>query len=258
MILAAVALLGIAVGVSSWFKPKPRLRVIPYMAKTVLAALDPIDLAAFSAPCNEPREAYRERARAPEVSAPDLSCLARSGEPAVVGEYLAEAPLADPADPLRDRRLFRNAVSLMLGLGDAATDPLCGLLGDSRERVRRIAAVALARSARPAATACLLKSIDEGDAIARPNAVSVLDVMLAKGEVKSPEGFALAQGLVADSDPTIRVLGIRAMVMFNADVAAPAITAAASDPDPTVAQAAKETLATMESIRKVDLLRSGT
>ena len=193
--LGLVVLGAIALGVSSWIKPRVALRVVPYMAKTVLEELDPIDLGAFSEPCSEPRDAYRERARAREVSAPTLSCLARTNEPGVVAEYLAEAPLADPDDPLRDQRLFRNAVSLMLGLGDAATEPLCGSLGDARERVRRIAGVALARRAKPAATACLRRALAEGDALSRATAASVLDILLANREVGGSEGFALAQSL---------------------------------------------------------------
>jgi len=253
-----VALLAIALGVASWRRPKASLRVVPYMAKTVLERLDPIELGSFTEPCSESREAYRERARAREVSAPTLSCLARTNEPGMVSEYLAEAPLADADDPLRDLRLSRNAVSLMLGLGDPAVEPLCALLGDSRERVRQIAGIALARGKRPAGLACLRQALEAGDSVSRAAAASVLDILLASGQIGSAEGFALAQHLARDADPNLRSLGLRAFIMFNAEFAAAPLAAAVSDPDPTVARAAQETLAAIESIKKVDELRSGS
>jgi WD40 repeat protein/serine/threonine protein kinase len=258
MVLGFVALLAIALGVASWIKPRPSLRVVPYMAKTVLGRLDPIDLGSFKEPCSESRDAYRERARAREVSAPTLSCLARTNEPGVVSGYLTEAPLADPDDSLRDQRLLRNAVSLMLGLGDTAVEPLCVLLGDSRERVRRIAGISLARGARPSGLACLRQALEAGDSISRATAASVLDILLANGEIGSAKGFALVQSLARDADPNIRGLGLRVFVMFNAELAAAAVTPATGDPDPTVAQAAKETLAAIEAVRKVDALRYGS
>lgn len=256
--LALLAFAGIAVGVASWVKPKPHLRVVPYMAKSVLKEIDPIDLASFTEPCPEPYEAYRDLARAPEVSAPTLSCLARPQQPGAAAEYLAEAPLSDPSDGMRDRRLFRNAVSLMLGLGEAAVEPLCDLLGDSRERVRRIAAVSLATRAAPDATACLQAVVEGGDAVARTAAASVLRTLLANGQIREGEGFALLQRLSRDPDPTIRILALRAFVMFNAEFAAPAVSPATTDPEPQVAEAARGTLAQIETIRKIDLLRTGS
>jgi len=255
--LGLVALAGIAIGVSSWIKPKIPLRVVPYMAKAVLGEVDPIDLSVFTEPCDEPPETYRERASAPEVGAPTLSCLARAQDPAVVTQYLAETPLTDPRDALREQRLVRNAVSLMLALGETAVEPLCGLLGDPREPARRIAAVALAMRAAPTATACLRTALDQGDPVSRVAAASRLRTLLANGQIRAPDGFALLQGLLRDPDPAIRGAAVRAFLMFNAEFAAPLVSAAASDPDPDVARAAKETLADIEAIRRVDALRDG-
>jgi predicted Zn finger-like uncharacterized protein len=255
--LGFVALAGIAIGVSSWMKPKIPLRIVPYMAKSVLGEIDPINLGAFSEPCDEPRETYLERARAPEVSATTLSCLARTREPGIVTDYLAEAPLSDPGDALREQRLRRNAVSLMLALGEVAVEPLCGLLGDAREPVRKLAAMALALRASPAATACLKSAIAQGDATARPTAVSALRTLLANGQIRAADGFALVQALLRDQDPAMRTAAVRALLMYNAEFAAPVVSAAGADPEPEVAQAAKETLAEIEAIRKVDALRNG-
>jgi len=259
--LSLLALGGIALGVSSWMKPAVRLRVVPYMAKTALQELDPIDLAPFKErPCAEPYESYRELLPAREVSAETLGCLARTEHPATVTDYLAEAPLSDPDDQLRDHRLFRNAVSLMVALGDPAVDTLCGLLGDQSERVRRIAAVSLARRATPPATACLRATLDHGDADAasRAAAASVLRIVLASGQVRPADGFALLERLLADPDPALRTAALRAFVMFNAESAVPAVSPATADPDPAVAEAAADVLKSIESIRRIDALRAGS
>ena len=243
--------------VSSWIKPKTPLRVLPYMAKTVLQEVDPIDLAAFTEPCDDTYETYRDLARAPETSPATLACLARTKQAGTATDYLAEAPLSDGEDRLRDRRLFRNAVSLMLGLGEAAGEPLCGMLGDRREPVRRIAAASLALRAAPGATACLQSALAGGDPAARVSAASVLRWLLANRQLRPEEGLTLVKQLAQDPDPAIRTAAIGAFLMFNAELAVPAVTALSSDPDPAVALAARNTLGEIEVIRKVDLLRRG-
>jgi WD40 repeat protein/serine/threonine protein kinase len=257
ILLGVLAVALMAIGVSSWIKPKATLRVLPYMAKTVLQEIDPIDLAAFTEPCDDPYETYRDLARAPETSPPTLACLARTKQAGTVTDFLAEAPLADGEDRLRDRRLYRNAVSLMLGLGEAAVEPLCGMLGDRREPVRRIAAASLALRAAPDATACLRTALTEGDPAARVSAASVLRWLLANGQLRAAEGMALVKQLAQDPDPAIRIAATRAFLMFNAEFAVPAVTALSSDPEPAVALAARNTLGEIEVIRKVDLLRGG-
>jgi WD40 repeat protein/serine/threonine protein kinase len=255
--LGLLALAGIGIGVSSWIKPKAALRVVPYMAKSVVKELEPIDLAAFTEPCSEPYETYRDLAQAKEVGAPTLACLAQTKQPAALVDYLAGAPLTDPADPLRDYRLFRNAVSLALGLGNAAVEPLCTLLADGRERARRIAATSLARLATPEATACLGAALAAGDPITRATAASVLRTLLANQQLGVKEGFALVQELLRDPDPTIRAAGLRTLPMFNAEFAAPLAAPLVKDPDRSVAQAADEVVKEIETVRRVDLLRTG-
>jgi WD40 repeat protein/serine/threonine protein kinase len=255
--LGLLALAGIAIGVSSWIKPKPTLRVLPYMAQTVLKEVDTIDLATFTEPCGETYETYRDLARGPETNPVVLACLARTKQPGTVTDFLAEAPLSDVDDRPHDRRLFRNAVSLMLGLGEAAVEPLCGLLGDRRQPVRRVAAVSLALRAALDATACLRATLAQEDPVARVSAASALRSLLANGQLPPAEGYELVKQLAQDPDPAIRIAAIRTFLMFNADFAVPEVTALSSDPDPAVALAARNTLGEIEVIRKVDLLRGG-
>ncbi len=255
--LGLLALAGMAIGVSSWIKPKPTLRVLPYMTQTVLKEVDPVDLATFTEPCDQPYETYRDLARAPETSPTTLACLARTKQPGTVLDFLAEAPLSDAEDRLRDRRLSRNAVSLMLGLGEAAVEPLCGFLGDRREPVRRIGATSLALRAAPDATACLRSALAGGDPAARVSAACTLRWLLASGQLRAAEGFELVKQLAQDPDPAIRLSATGAFLMFNAEFGVPALTPLATDPDPSVALAARNTLGEIEVIRKVDLLRAG-
>jgi WD40 repeat protein/serine/threonine protein kinase len=255
--LGLAALLGIGIGVSSWFKPRVRLRVVPYMSKTTLKRYDLIDLASFTQACPEPYESYRDQAAAPEVSAPVLACLARTRQPAAVDDYLSAAPLSDPGNALRNVRLFRNAVSLMSGLGDVAVEPLCGRLGDSRPAVRDIAATSLALRAAPASTACLRNALVTSDPLTKLSAASVVPILIANGQIGEAEGHTLAQDLARDPDPAVRKAALRALVLFNTEFATPVVSAASSDPDPAVAKAAQDALVEIESIRKIDALRNG-
>jgi HEAT repeat protein len=136
-------------------------------------------------------------------------------------------------------------------------EPLCGLLGDRREPVRRIAAASLALRAAPDATACLRDALAQGEPAARVSAASVLRWLLANRQVPAPEGYELVKQLAQDPDPAIRISAIGAFLMFNADFAVPAVTPLSSDPDPAVALAARNKLGEIEVIRKVDLLRAG-
>jgi hypothetical protein len=138
----------------------------------------------------------------------------------------------------------------MLGLGEAAVEPLCGLLGDRREPVRRIAAAALALRAAPDSTACLRATLAQGDPVARVSAASSLRWLLAKRQVPAPEGFELAKQLAQDPDPAIRLAATGVFLMFNAEAAVPAVTALLSDPDPAVALTARNTLGEIEVIRR--------
>jgi WD40 repeat protein/serine/threonine protein kinase len=257
-LLTAAALAAIVVGVRSWMKPKEELRLIPYMAKTVNKEVDLIRLDSFDQPCDLTYDAYRERARTGEPSGPELKCLAGFRQRGTVTDYLAEAPLADEQDPRRGLRLFRNAVSLMVGLGEVAVEPLCAALADPRPEARRVAAVSLARMAHPSATACLRASLGQDYGVVRVTAASVVRMLLANGQLEVVDGWALVNGLLRDPEPAVRMEGLRTLAMFSADMATAAASGLLADPDPEVARAAKEAVDNIAAIRKIDLLRAGS
>ena len=256
--LAAAALGGIGIGVRSWMKPKQELRLVPYVVKAVNKEVDPIPLASFDQPCDGSYQSYRDRALTGDPSGPELKCLAGFKERGTVTDYLAEAPLVDGQDPHRNLRLFRNGVSLMIGLGDAAVEPLCAALADPRPEARRLAAVSLARMASPSSTACLRASLAQDFLVVRVTAASAVKILLANGELEVVDGWALVNGLLGDPEPAVRMVGLKTLAMFSPDMATAAASRLLADADPDVARTAKEAVESIAVIRKIDLLRAGS
>jgi HEAT repeat protein len=239
-------------------RPEEELRIVPYMAKAVNREVDLIRFDSFDRPCDLPYEAYRARARGGEPSGPELRCLAGFKQRSTITDYLAEAPLADPQDARRGLRLFRNAVSLMVGLGEVAVEPLCAALADPRPEARRVAAVSLAKMAHPSATACLRASLAQDYVVVRVTAASVVRVLLANGQLEVVDGWALSNSLLRDPEPAVRMEALRTLGMFSPDMATAAASGLLADPDPEVARTAQDAIANIAAIRKIDLLRAGS
>jgi hypothetical protein len=85
-------------------------------------------------------------------------------------------------------------------------------------------------------------------------AADALPRLLATGRIDVPEGFALAQRLATDADPGVRPAGLSVLAMFTPDLAEAAITPALSDPDPSVAEAARSALGVVNLHRKLEAL----
>jgi WD40 repeat protein/serine/threonine protein kinase len=200
------------------------------------------------------RQAYLGLAREPEVSAVTLMCLARDKDAATVELYLHDLRIADD-DRERAFRHFRNAVSLMVALGPAAVDPLCGRLSDPREEVRRVAAQALASMASPQATACLATASQWPDANARLAVASALKTVFANGQLSAQRGWKLVSRLLQDPEPAVRIEALRVLRFFNTDIALPAAARAQQDPDPQVRTEAASAAADVEGLRRLRLER---
>ena len=200
------------------------------------------------------RQAYLGLAREPEVSAVTLMCLARDKDAAVVELYLHDMRIADD-DRERALRHFRNAVSLMVALGPAAVDPLCGRLGDPREEVRQVAAASLAAMAAPRATTCLASVTQWPDANARLAAASVLKTVFANGQLSAGRGWKVVSKLLQDPEPALRIEALHVLRFFNSEVALPAAAHARQDPDPQVRTEAAAAAADVEGLRRLRLGR---
>jgi WD40 repeat protein len=252
--LGVAAAVLVAVGVASWYRPRPRLALSPYGMKTTRAEEDLIEVGRFQQGCDPgATEAHLAALVGGNPEARDVACLAATGSAGVVGAALDQVPLTDP-EALKAHRLRRNAASLLVGLGPAAVEPLCARLGDVRTDVRSLAAFALGVTEAPAAASCVRDTLATGSPDARVAAASALPHLLAHGRVGVDEGWTLVEGLLRDSNPAVRTAGLRLLHLFSATFAEPAAQALAEDPDTAVAGAAKEALAAIRGVRKTDLL----
>ena len=257
-IAAGVAIaLALLVGARSWFSfaaaPALIADAMDMERKSARGFL--IDFNGLPGDCSAgDRPAYLVLAREPEVSAVTLMCLTRDKDAATVELYLHDLRIADE-DRERAFRHFRNAVSLMVALGPAAVDPLCGHLADPREEVRQVAATSLASMAAPRATACLATAMQWPDANARLAAASVLKTVFANGQLSAERGWKLVSKLLQDPDPAVRTQALRVLRFFNPEVALPAASHAQNDVDPQVRTEATAAAGDVEGLRRLRLGR---
>jgi hypothetical protein len=247
---AALLVALLALAYFAWVRPQPKLRVLRFMAKDVMAQYDLIELEKFRETCDGDYRSYLEKAWEREVSAPTLACLAGFRNAGTVGDFLSGASLRDPADGLHGRRLFRNALSLMVGLGEAASGSLVERLSDPDPDVRRLAALALALARRPEATDRLRRALSDGNPLVREASTLVVPHLLANEQLAAAEGWALLRERAGDGEPSVRRAALRAYAMFTPELAARAVSESVGDPDSGVAATAREMLQAIESLRK--------
>ncbi|HET7294363.1 MAG TPA: hypothetical protein VFM88_18205, partial [Vicinamibacteria bacterium] len=249
------ALAVVAASVLAWRGTRPSLHVVEPVAESLRAEPDLIRIDAFRGQCGGGAVAdLLERVRAPEVSAPDIACLAATQDPGVVSAYFQTMSLED-ADALRVKRLHRNAVSLMAGLGAPAAESLCSHLADARDDVRAVASLALSVQGTPEARACLEREMRSGPSgTARAAAVSTLPQLLARGQVGVVEGFALVQDRLEDPDPQVKAAALGTLWIFDAGHAQPLAEAARNAADEDVRRAADAALRAIAAARTGEAL----
>jgi hypothetical protein len=238
----------------TWHRPSAGVRLSPYMVEAVPKEIDLIDLEPFRGRCAPgDYERHLERMRSGNPDARDVACLADLGAPGVVADILDGAPLGSP-DALTTRRLRRNAASALAGLRGEAILTLCARLGDEREEVRGVAAMALGVVDDPAATTCVRDRMASGGASARA-AAAALRQRTVRGLVPPGEAWALATSLLGASDPEARMAGLLLAPVFAAGLAEPAVRPLLEDADPDVAEAARDAHGSIERVRQTDRLR---
>jgi hypothetical protein len=236
---AALAGAALVAGLGLYFalRPPQGPRLVAYVVKGVLDENPPIDVGSYPNDCSAgDRSFYLEKARG-EISAPELYCLTRDHDPALVGAFLDGTDLSDP-HTLAGLRRYRNAVSLLIALGPPAVGQLCGRLDDPSPDVRRITANALALMPGPEALSCLMGSLRSPSALARATAATTLRRLLAKGRLSPADGWAAVVALIADPAPEVRAAALDVLGIFGPELAAPAAKQAQSDPDAAVREAA--------------------
>jgi hypothetical protein len=255
LVIGAVLVGAFVIGVRSWWTPKARVALSPYMEKAVTAQVDLIDLDAFQTDCGPAAySAHLDRMLSGNPEARDVACLAALSNAGTVSEVLDRAPLDDP-DPTVALRLRRNASSVLAGVQPSGLDALCTRLADPSPLVRRIAGMALAGRADEGAAACVQRVLSGGTATARRAAVFPLQQHLARGVIGVDEGWTLVQGLLQQADPEARIAGLEALPMYTARVSEPLARPFLEDLDPGVAEAAGQVLGRIDSIHRADLLR---
>jgi WD40 repeat protein len=238
----------------AWRRPSAGVRLAPYMAEAVPKELDLIDLEPFRRGCSPgDYERHLERLRSGNPEAEDVACLADRGGAGVVDDVLDGAPL-EGADALATRRLRRNAASVLAGLRDEAISALCARLDDEREAARSVAAMALGTMDDPAVSTCVRDRLASGAPPARP-AAEALRQRVARGFFPVDEAWALTAMLLTAPDPDARRAGLFLAPVFAAAVAEPAVRPLVDDPDPEVAEAAREALGSIERVLQTDRLR---
>jgi predicted Zn finger-like uncharacterized protein len=236
-------------------KPKPRLRLSPYLAFSIPKEIDLIDVERFMPLCaasDYPR--HLDRVASGNPDADDVGCVAAAGQPSVVADVLDRAPL-DDADPMAARRLRRNAASALAPLRGDAAAAVCARLGDDREAVRSVAAMALSVNGDAAAVGCVRDALETGTGAGRAAAARAFRQQVARRFVDVAAAWGTVQTLLRSPDPQARREGLGLVSLFSAAFARPAAEALEQDPDPEVAAAARRTVSEVDGIRKADLLQ---
>jgi WD40 repeat protein/serine/threonine protein kinase len=253
--IVAALVLATGVAAATWYRPAVKPRLVAHHADFLRAHLEAYDLRPYASTCDPAanREDLLAKVLAPEVSAVDLSCLARLQDGSLVAPYFDRVVLGDE-DKARAARHFRGAVALLVGLGDPAIDGLCDALGHDRPEVRSLAARALAESSSPRARTCLGAGALHPRAEVRAAVAGALPVSLARGQVEPGPGWEMTQRLVEDPDPAVRQSVADLLYLFNAEAARPAVERLEKDPDPAVAEAARRASAAVEMADKQEQL----
>jgi WD40 repeat protein/serine/threonine protein kinase len=230
------------------------VRLSPYMAEATPRELDLIDLGPFGRNCSpDDYERHLDNVRGGNPEARDVACVAAQGTPGVVSDVLEGAPL-DAPDPLAARRLRRNAASALAGLRGAAVETVCERLADERHQAREVAAMALGVLDDPGANTCARSAL-AGGGPAAPPAARALRQRVTRGLFPVEEAWTLTAALLQSADPDSRKAGLVLAPVFAGSVAEPAVRPLLNDPDPEVAEAARQADSTIRSALQTDRMR---
>ncbi len=238
------ALIAIPALIMAWqlLGPAPRPRLVPHLVKAAMTERALVDVSRFENDCSVGDQAhYLELAAGPDASAEDLYCAARSSDAATVEGFFGSMTLED-ADARRAHQRYRNAVSLVAGMGEAGVASLCPYLKDPRPDVQRVTRMGLVWMDKPAARACVLSALDGADPQMRAGAATLLRHLLASQQLDVQAGWIRLTRLLKDTDALVRARALESAVIFGPERSAPLVRPLLKDPDSRVQQAAQEAL----------------
>ena len=240
-LVAAVAL-ALVVGVLV-FRPKhAALGFSHHQGAMARKEIDPyvIDLAPFAAGgCDAAYDQYLERARERVVSEETMACLLRLEQGGLVDAYLQNVQIEDPELTVFDRKR-RNAVSLMVGLGEPAVPELCRWLAGGSDAGQWVASRALAARGGPAATDCLVNNAkNANDPGARAAALGGVGLMMARSSIPPVVAADTVKAATQDPDPGVQQAAVAAVAMLDFEHADPVLAAMESGATPDAAAAAR-------------------
>jgi len=238
--LVAALVVAVAVGVLVFRPRHADLGFSRHQSTLARKEIDPyvIDLAAFASGCNETYEQYLERSRARVVSEETLACLLKLAPPGLVDAYLENVQIDDPELTVFDRKR-RNAVSLMVALGEPAVPDLCRWLSGGSDAGQWVASRALAAHGSPEAVDCIVNNAKTAaDPGARVAALGGLRLMMGRKSVPPETAFETVKAAAQDPDPRVQQAAVAAVAMLDFEHGDPLLAAMEKDATPEGAAAA--------------------
>jgi WD40 repeat protein/serine/threonine protein kinase len=242
------ALIVVPILIIAWqlFGPAPRPRLVPHLVKAAMTERSLVDVSLYSNDCSLGDQThYLELAIGPDASAPELFCAARATDAATVDAFFTGMVLEDD-DAARAHQRYRNAVSLVAGMGERGASVVCPYLKDPRPGVQRVTRMGLVWMDKPAARECLLGALESADPRMRSGAVTVLRHLLASKQLEVSAGWTRLQRLLKDGDALVRARATESAVIFGPERSGPLVRQLLADPDTNVRHAAQEALKRIE------------
>jgi hypothetical protein len=253
-LVAAVAI-ALVVGVLVFRPRHASLGVSHHQSAIARKEIDPyvVNLAPFAGGCaNGSYDQYLEASRARVVSEETLACLLQLQQPGLVDTYLETVQIEDPELTIYDRKR-RNAVSLMVGLGESAIPDLCRWVGGGSDAGQWVASRALAANGSSVAADCLVNAAQQApDPTGRAAALEGLRLMLARKSISAEAALDAIKAGAQDPDPRVQQAAVTAVAMLDFDHADPILAGMETNATPEGAAAAKATRERLTRYRKLN------
>ena len=252
-LVAAVAI-ALVVGVLVFRPRHASLGISQHQSAAARKEINPyvINLAPFASGCADGYDQYLERSRARVVAEETLACLLQLQQPGLVDAYLETVSIEDSELTIFDRKR-RNAVSLMVGLGESAVPDLCRWVAGGSDAGHWVASRALAAGGTSAAADCLVNAAQQAtDPSSRAAALEGLRLMMARDSLSADKALDAITAGTQDPDPRVQQAAVTALAMLDFDHADLALAAMETSATPEGAAAAKAMRERLTRYRKLN------